>query len=143
MWLLKNWLYVAAFALGLFIAASVSSLYWQNKLRLAGVSCNEQKALLLAKQAEAEQKTEEINREHANKIADLNQRIADAKRVHKNRCVTVHQSSAASGGVSSSRPGHVGNNAAVDSNDLIDYAGECEQIRIDWLAMVEWAKKLK
>lgn len=95
---------------------------WQIKLAA-------QKANIETKCADDKRLTEENSLEYENQINDLASKLAAAKRLRPSRCIVPATGQAAVGNRAAAPNKYAGLDG-INSDTLIDFAGECEHYRI-------------
>jgi hypothetical protein len=92
--------------------------------------------------------TQEVSRDYQNAVADLRGKLADAKRLRPNSCIEVYSALAASRRNAASlaaklprEDAGIAQKRGVNSDDLLDFAGDAEEARLRLIACQDFNRK--
>lgn len=127
--LLKFWQIVVGAVVMAFIAYGIHSfLMWRAESSF-NASLESQRTNIQNMCKSAQKVTEDASHEYQTQIADLNMQLDAAKRMRPHGCVPIHPSNATGGHHDTSGNSQLPNTyAGVDSNDLLDFAYDAEQV---------------
>lgn len=121
----------AAFSAGMWVEAQFAKDTLKSAL-------SEQETALKAQCQADKELTSKVGREYETKISTLNSRVSQLKRLQSTKCVPVTSSAGIANG--SAATGHA-NVDAINSGDLIDYAGEAEKQRQQLISLQEFVRR--
>lgn len=137
MWLLTNWkllamggAVIALFSSGYYVSSRIAESRQERALAA-------QELKLQAECAADKKLTEDNSHAYQTKVSALSRQLADARRMFSTKCI-VPVTGEAVGSHGGAGTGEHGRQNAVSAGTLIDYAGECEQYRLQVISLQEF-----
>ena len=137
-----NWLHAGlGFVAGLLLAYAVGSAIIGIKEASFRHQLDAQKDSLEASCALDKKLTEENSHAYQKEIANINVELMRAKRLLPSKCVTPVAGKTA-GGDGAYKTGQYAGFNGVDSDELLEYAGECERYRVQVNSLQDFINKV-